>query len=409
MDGLYSAWSQEGGVVMSMDVLADIFLFGNCSCIALLHAIHGSIQNLHFHHPWRSYSAWSQEGGASMLKNKNILQKARKVIWICLFFPGFPTQLIASPENHNQANFHPFATRDQNLFNQVHGQALPTSAHLNKKTQSMWSSSLIITNALNIESNTDERIYIDYESYRFNLSYQYGLDDNWNLKLDIPMIYQNGGSFDSAIDSWHKFFSLPRANRPYVEDRQYDIQYDYQSQNLINLNEKSSTLGDLQIAIALSISKSSSSAMSLWMSLKLPTGDEDKLTGNGATDFSVWFALDKLLADKWFINLNAGAVVLGEDNYKNIPLSDHALYGHAALGLAVSENIDLKLQLQGHTSYYDQSRLKILSDAYFLTFGGSIKIDQCNQLDIAMSEDIKIDASPDASIIINWRHFSSHC
>ena len=149
--------------------------------------------------------------------------------------------------------------------------------------------------------------------------------------------------------------------------------------------------------------------MSLWASLKLPTGDEDKLSSNGATDFSAWLALDQQLTDSWLINLNAGSVVLGNDNYKNMPLSDFALYGHIALGWLIADNIDLKLQLQGHTSYYDQSQLKILADTYFLTFGGSIKINQCNQLDIAMSEDIKIDASPDTSLLINWRSYTSHC
>ncbi|NOQ87476.1 MAG: hypothetical protein GQ550_01000, partial [Gammaproteobacteria bacterium] len=68
-----------------------------------------------------------------------------------------------------------------------------------------------------------------------------------------------------------------------------------------------------------------------------------------------------------------------------------------------------KLQFQGHTSYYDQSQLTILGDTYFLTFGGTITINQCNQLDIAMSEDIKVNASPDASLVISWRSYTSHC
>lgn len=202
---------------------------------------------------------------------------------------------------------------------------------------------------------------------------------------------------------------MPRGNRPFVEHDQYEIQYDYQSQALINLDEKSTALGDVQIAIARSIIEDGNTAMSAWVSLKLPTGDEDKMTGSGAIDLSAWLALNQQLADKWLINLNAGTVVLGSDSYKNIPLSDYALYGHIMLGWLVTDNIDLKLQLQGHTSYYDQSQLIILSDTYFLSFGGSIKINQCNQLDIAMSEDIKVDASPDASLVISWRSYTSGC
>lgn len=318
-----------------------------------------------------------------------------------------PAHVIAATDN--QADFQPFETRDQNLFNLIHGQALPTNAHLNKKSQGRWASSLAITNTVNIESTTDENIYLDYEAYRFNFSYQYGLNDKWNLKLDVPLIYQSGGVFDSAISRWHEFFGLPDGKRPLVERNQYDVQYAYRSQTLVELNEASSTLGDIQIAVARSLIENRQTSMSLWGNLKLPTGNEDKLTGNGATDFSAWLALNQRLSQNWVMNLNTGAVILGASSYKNMPLSDYALYGHIMLGWLVSDNINLKLQLQGHTSYYEKSRLNILGSTYLLTFGGSININQCNQLDIAFTEDIKVDASPDASLLISWRSFTSGC
>ena len=77
--------------------------------------------------------------------------------------------------------------------------------------------SLIITNTLNIQNNNIESIYLDYEAYRFNLAYQYGLDENWNIKFDIPLIHQSGGIFDSSIDKWHDFFGLPGGQRPITE------------------------------------------------------------------------------------------------------------------------------------------------------------------------------------------------
>ncbi len=88
---------------------------------------------------------------------------------------------------------------------------------------------------------------------------------------------------------------------------------------------------------------------------------------------------------------------------------DTAVYGHLMLGWLVMDKLSLKVQLQGHTSYYDQSQLTILGDSYFLSFGTSIKINQCQQLDIAFSEDIKVNASPDASLLVNWRSYPSAC
>jgi hypothetical protein len=334
-----------------------------------------------------------------------IPQGARAVLWICAIFFSIG-KLHASVED---TDYNPFAIRDQNLFNLIHGQALPTNADLITKGQSLWSSGLTITNTVNIESKTDEDIYLDYEAYRFNFSYQYGLNEHWNLKIDVPLVHQSGGMFDSAISNWHDFWGLPDGQRSSVKNNQYDVRYDYQSQSLIDLSESSTTLGDIQLAVARSLLRNNHTSISLWGGVKLPTGNEDKLTSNGATDVSAWLALNQQLSPSWLLNLNAGAVFLGTDTYKDIPLSSNVFYGHIMLGWLASDNINLKLQLQGHTSYYEDSQLQILGDTYFLTFGGSIKINQCNLLDIAMSEDIKVNASPDVSLLINWRSYGGHC
>jgi hypothetical protein len=220
------------------------------------------------------------------------------------------------------------------------------------------------------------------------------------------VIHLSAGFLDSTIDDWHTFFGLPRGNRPLVEHDQYDIHYIYQSQTFIDLDEASTTLGDIQLAVAHSVIKKDKVQLSLWADLKLPTGDSDKLSGSGATDISAWLALNRQFAESWLLNLNAGAVIPGKSNYQDIPLADYALYGHIMLGWLVTDNINLKVQLQGHTSYYDQSQLNILDDTYFLTFGGSVKINSCQWLALAVNEDIKVDSSPDASFLLSWRGYS---
>ena len=338
---------------------------------------------------------------------------------LCLLYIILAVRTAAADDHFNYSYFDysPFDTRDQNLFNLIHGQALPTNARLINNTDGpstgIFSSSLVITNTLNTEeinsSTHTEDIYLDYEAYRFNFSYQFALEKDWNLKLDIPLIHQSGGVFDSAIDKWHQFWGLPRANRPLVEHDQYDIRYNFQSQTSFSLNEASTALGDIQIAAARSLIENKSTTMSLWAALKLPTGNEDKFSGNGATDLSAWLALNQQLNKYWLINLNTGLVLPGKDSYQNIPLSDHVIYGHIMLAWLLTEDINLKLQLQGHSSYYQQSQLDALGDTYFLTFGGAYNINRCQQLDFAISEDIKVGASPDASMIISWRSFIGEC
>lgn len=291
----------------------------------------------------------------------------------------------------------------------LQGQPLPINAALIETNATQWSTSLAITNTLNVETSTVESIFLDYESYRFNLSYQYGLNENWNIKFDLPIIFQGGGVFDSIIDNWHDFFGLPEANRPFVERNQYKLNYTSQGQTLIERDEENISLGDLQLSAGYQLIDNDKTAISLWSSLKLPTGNKNKLTGNGAADLSAWFAINQSLSESWLLNLNAGVTLPGPNDFQNIPLSDYAVYGHAMLGWLVTDTINLKVQLQGHTSYFDNSHLKILGSTYLITFGGTIRINNCDYFDIAMSEDIKTGGSPDAALLFGWRRNLSSC
>ena len=202
---------------------------------------------------------------------------------------------------------------------------------------------------------------------------------------------------------------MDRGSRPYVEDNQYRINYEYQNQTLVDLEDNSTNIGDIQLAIAHTLKDEKDSSMSVWVSLKLPTGDEDYLSGSGATDISACLAMNRAISPNWRLNLNAGTVVLGQDYFNDIAVSDFTLYGYAMLNWLLTEGLSLKLQLEAHSSYYDNSELKILGDTALLTFGGTIDINQCQHIDIAMTEDIIIDASPDASLIISWHHFPGAC
>jgi len=106
----YSARSQEGGAVMSMDGRADMcsstiapalfyYLPSMAVCVALISYIRVRMRNLHFHRtlpisispvilvhrvhrPWWSYSARSQEGGAVMAMDGQIVEIYRLLMQI---------------------------------------------------------------------------------------------------------------------------------------------------------------------------------------------------------------------------------------------------------------------------------------------------------------------------------------
>ena len=294
-------------------------------------------------------------------------------------------------------------TQDQNPFSLIHGQPQPVAARLPEANTTQWSLTLDVTNTLNSESSSNENLLIDFESYNLRLALLYGLNKDWALKIELPLIYYGEGFLDNTIDSWHDIFGLPRASRPLVADNQFQIFYDRNGQTLVNLDTSDSGLGDIQIALSRNIIKNQNSALSLWISADLPTGDQSSLTGNDSSDLSLWLAGDYRFHPEWSIDANIGVLLPGENQIETLVIEDQVLFAYAGIEWKAHDAFDLRIQLNGHSSFYSNSDLELLGAAYNITFGGRIHVGDCSDFDIAVSEDIKVGATPDVSFLFSWK------
>jgi hypothetical protein len=300
-------------------------------------------------------------------------------------------------------NAQPFLTQDQNPFSLIHGQPQPVAAKLPASGNTQWSLTLDITNTLNSDSSNTESLLLDFESYNLRYSLLHGLNDNWAIKIDIPIIHYGRGFLDNTIDNWHDFFGLPRANRPYVADDQYRIKYVKNGQTQIDFNTPHSDLGDIQIALGKSIIEQEGSALSLWLATDLPTGEASSLIGNDSSDLSVWLAGEYQLSDDWLVDTNLGILFPGKNQLSSLIIEDQVYFAHAGIEWQLHELIDLRIQLNGHSSFYANSHLKLLGSAYSMVFGGRIHVTDCSDIDLAFSEDVQVGATPDVSFLFTWR------
>lgn len=300
----------------------------------------------------------------------------------------------------------PFLTQDQNPFSLIHGLPQAVAAQLPETDTGQWSLTLDVTNTLNGETNGSENLLLDFESYNLRFSWLYGLNENWALKIDIPLIYYGEGFLDNTIDSWHEFFHLPRADRPNVTDNQFQIFYDRNSQTLINLDTANSGLADIQIALGRNILKTQDSTLSAWISTDLATGDQASLRGNDSSDLSLWFAGDYQLNPKWSIDANIGILLPGEKQIFTLTVEDQVFYAYTGIQWQIHEIIDLRMQINGHTQFYSDSQLLLLGPAYNMVLGGRIHVSKCSDIDLAFSEDIQVGRTPDVSFLLSWKsHF----
>jgi hypothetical protein len=303
----------------------------------------------------------------------------------------------------------PFLTQDQNPFSLIHGQPQPTSATLPAEGSLNWSLGLDITNTLNGESNSQENLFIDFESYHLRLGLLYGISENWALSIDIPYIYYGGGFLDSAVENWHDTFGLPQGGRPNVANDQFNIFYSRNGMPVIDLDTSSGGLSDIQFALGRQIVKNTQTAFSAWASIDVPTGEANELRGNDASDLAFWLAASYRFHPEWVTDANLGVLHPGENQLGALVVEDNILFGYAGIQWSPYYLFDLRIQLAGHTQFYNNSDLLLLGESYNIVFGGTVHVSACSDLDIAVSEDLKEGASPDFSFLFTWKSKTGDC
>jgi len=295
----------------------------------------------------------------------------------------------------------PFLTRNESPFSLIFGLPLASSAQLLENNQSRWISSFNFSNTLNAQAKSNESLLIDIETWHINFLYDYGFKENWMLRVQLPYIVHSGGFLDSNIDTYHQALGLPEHIRPVFPHDQIDINISQNDETLININSKQSSLGDISIQLAWQAQQSEQSALSYWLSLKLPSGDKNKLTGSGSTDLATWASMDYRLTDSRWVYGQAGLLYMGDsDILKNIQ-NNWAVFANSGIKFQPWSSLELKAQVDLHSAFYD-SELEFLDHVIQLTFGGSYAINKKHKLDFAVAEDIKNSASPDVNFNISW-------
>ncbi len=318
------------------------------------------------------------------------------------------TVFCLEPVRQAQGEIMPFHTTAQNPLTARFSQPAPVSGRLPEQGEWRWQSQLVVTNTVNRQRSASQSLFMDFESHALDADVLYGLTDRLALGLTLPFIHRGGGIFDDAIENWHRVFGLPQADRPLVENNAYRIDYRLSATGPGRSPDSGSGLGDIRIRLGYQWLSRPDTAISLWGGLALPSGDSNALRGDKAWNLATWLAVDHTVTRQFFINGNLGLnlpnVRSGSlDAIDAQPVRTAVLFGQLALGWHVADWLDLKWQFDGHDTYYHSPTLPLLGSAYTTTFGGSIKLNACHRIDLAFTEDIKVEASPDVSLILGWR------
>ena len=248
------------------------------------------------------------------------------------------------------------------------------------------------------ESLENESLFLDGETHILTARVQRQLGERLQLGLEIPWVSHSGGFLDDAIDTWHDLTGLTEGIRPEVPSNEVSYVYGRGEDELFRLDDSASGIGDMRLGLAADLgSPLGDWPWQLVLNVDLPTGDADKLTGNGNTDLAAGLrvmspvSIDGALS--WALDL--GVAWPGDVDIDGPDPSGQIFYYDAALAWRVWQPVDLLVQIAGHTAPY-QSRLEMLGGPSAQIAAGILwHLSDHYGLRLGFTEDIHPETAPD--------------
>lgn len=297
-----------------------------------------------------------------------------------------------------------FPLRNHNPFLQIYG--LPTfqTAELVAPGGLDFNVSIDFANDADDADREGEVLVIDSESRVINLSLRRRFMERFEFGLDVPYVNHSAGFLDGLIYDFHDLVGLSNSSREGSND-QFRLLFGQGETTYFDMTSSQSGIGDVQVSAAMRFGR-----MTLRTGVKLPTGDPDKLTGSGATDFSIGAYgtgtttfFDRDLSYSGFL----GVLALGDGDVLPEFQRDIVPYGGLALRWHTTERLSLATQWYVQGSYLDVALDELGGETFQLAFGADYRFpDSGLLLRLAIVEDIAAAAAPDFAFHLSLRRYT---
>lgn len=294
----------------------------------------------------------------------------------------------------------PLPTTNQNPFIASLGLPAPLPARLDADVTQLaatlnWASTAIV------DTDADEILIADAETRELRLAVTHAFNDHLALRVELPYLYTSGGTLDGFIDDFHDTFGFSEGDRPLFRRNQLTLWYLRSGQaSFVNRTRSTEGVGDLSLSLGTSLMQSEHSAAAAWFGITAPTAaDGAYITGGDDWKLSATLSGTHRLAGRWTLFAQASATVhTGKGVFDQ--QQDVIWNGIASLEWAATRRIFFNVQVQAHSAPIEGSDLTYFGDAIVLTVGGSIRASDTLTVNVGLSEDVQVEASPDAAFVV---------
>lgn len=303
--------------------------------------------------------------------------------------------LAAATLAHPAARAEPIVVRNQHAIATLYGLPAPLPARLPRAGGGRVGLAVNWTNFAVTESRDRFEFTLDGEVVEGRVDATYALTDRVAMHGELGFRSLGAGTLDATIEQFHDALGLPNGSRDKLPEDQLLLAYAVDGETAFHLDRKASGIADVPLALGYQLRVSDRGALSGWLSVKLPTGSAEDLTGSGALDVALSLAGTRQLGERGQGFAQVNIAWLGEGDLLPTLQEEYAWSVLAGASWNAWRGLDLTAQLDASSAVLDSGLEDFDGGAVVLTFGGTWRTGAGWRFDVGVSEDIQTDASPD--------------
>ena len=247
----------------------------------------------------------------------------RKGAFVTLLFTFLGTGTTAFPGDL-KGNWAPISIVNQTPTQLLFLQPTPDSADILPKGHGSIKLNTTITNTLISQESAQYTAIVDMEIIRTSLEMGYGVTSGLELGISLPVSHYYAGFMDKPIIEVERMSGKIRAARDEEDPNRFAYTIKKNDKAFISGPKNSTGMGDLVLKAKVNIRDEGNivPALSTRLSVKLPTGDDDRAFGSGEVDWGLGLLLQKNIK-KMNAYLNANVIFPGDAfDYAGISLRE---------------------------------------------------------------------------------------
>lgn len=242
---------------------------------------------------------------------------------------------------------------------------------------------------------------LDTETLVVELALRKAVTDRFELGLAVPVVSQNDGFMDGALEAYHSAFGFPDYGRSERPHNAFLYNLDRDGRLVLSGEGGGAGVGDVTASLKGVVFKREKTVVSLYGYVELPTGSARRGYGTGSPGAGAAILADARVAERLMVYLNGGYAVTGDlEATEVIPLSPYP-FGAVALEWAWREGFALIGQYSVQGSPFETGIDALDGTSMLLSFGGRLAL-AGGSVELAFTEDPNTTGAPDFSLTVGY-------